>query len=155
GRGGADADQRQRGAARGRCGPARSDVGSRPRRRAEPALVHGRSRRAHDLRPYRVQRDIDRLRPAPRSGPSADHQPGPPEQELSQPRSGPGSGRHGGRRACWLSLPYAGGVQAHGLTLILNVSNLEESFAWFGKLGWTKLWEWGDPPDFGAVGSGP
>jgi catechol 2,3-dioxygenase-like lactoylglutathione lyase family enzyme len=45
-------------------------------------------------------------------------------------------------------------MQAHGVTPILNVSNLEESFAWFGKLGWRKLWDWGDPPDFGAVGSG-
>lgn len=38
-----------------------------------------------------------------------------------------------------------------GLTPILNVSNLEESFAWFERLGWTKKWDWGDPPDFGAV----
>ena len=41
-----------------------------------------------------------------------------------------------------------------GLTPILNVSNLQESFAWFEKLGWTKAWEWGDPPGFGAVCSG-
>jgi catechol 2,3-dioxygenase-like lactoylglutathione lyase family enzyme len=34
---------------------------------------------------------------------------------------------------------------------ILNVSNMEESFAWFEKLGWRKLWDWGDPPTFGAV----
>lgn len=39
-------------------------------------------------------------------------------------------------------------------TPILNVSSLEQSFAWFEKLGWTKRWDWGDPPDFGAVGSG-
>lgn len=37
---------------------------------------------------------------------------------------------------------------------ILNVSNLAESFAWFEKIGWTKKWDWGDPPDFGAVGCG-
>ena len=43
---------------------------------------------------------------------------------------------------------------AHGLTPILNVSNLQQSFAWFEKLGWKKLWDWGSPPDFGAVGSG-
>ncbi len=43
---------------------------------------------------------------------------------------------------------------AHGLTPILNVSNLAESFAWFASLGWEKLWEWGDPPGFGAVRSG-
>ena len=41
-----------------------------------------------------------------------------------------------------------------GLTPILNVSSLPDSFAWFEKLGWQKLWEWGDPPNFGAVGSG-
>jgi catechol 2,3-dioxygenase-like lactoylglutathione lyase family enzyme len=43
---------------------------------------------------------------------------------------------------------------ARGLTPILNVSNLAESFAWFEKLGWTKGWDWGSPPDFGAVRSG-
>jgi catechol 2,3-dioxygenase-like lactoylglutathione lyase family enzyme len=37
---------------------------------------------------------------------------------------------------------------------ILNVSNLEQSFAWFEKLGWKKAWDWGDPPNFGAVSSG-
>src|SRR5947199_10517987 len=37
---------------------------------------------------------------------------------------------------------------------ILNVSNIVESFAWFGKLGWEKAWDWGDPPTFGAVCSG-
>src|SRR5262249_300804 len=40
------------------------------------------------------------------------------------------------------------------LTPILNVSNMEESFAWFAKLGWRKLWDWGNPPTFGAVGCG-
>jgi catechol 2,3-dioxygenase-like lactoylglutathione lyase family enzyme len=40
------------------------------------------------------------------------------------------------------------------LTPILNVSNLEESFAWFAKLGWTKEWDYGNPPDFGAVVNG-
>jgi len=43
---------------------------------------------------------------------------------------------------------------AKGLTPILNVSNIEESFAWFEKLGWKKAWDWGDPPGFGAVVSG-
>jgi catechol 2,3-dioxygenase-like lactoylglutathione lyase family enzyme len=43
---------------------------------------------------------------------------------------------------------------AHGLTPILNVSDLVESFAWFEKLGWKKIWDWGAPPTFGAVGSG-
>lgn len=37
---------------------------------------------------------------------------------------------------------------------ILNVSNIQESFAWFEKLGWKKGWDWGDPPDFGGVSSG-
>jgi catechol 2,3-dioxygenase-like lactoylglutathione lyase family enzyme len=41
-----------------------------------------------------------------------------------------------------------------GLTPILNVSNLKESFAWFEKLGWQKHWDWGDPPNFGAVING-
>lgn len=41
-----------------------------------------------------------------------------------------------------------------GLTPILNVSDLAASFAWFERLGWQKRWEWGEPPGFGAVGSG-
>jgi Glyoxalase/Bleomycin resistance protein/Dioxygenase superfamily len=40
------------------------------------------------------------------------------------------------------------------LTPILNVSNIEESFAWFAKVGWKKCWAYGEPPDFGAVGCG-
>ncbi len=40
------------------------------------------------------------------------------------------------------------------VTPILNVSSLEESFAWFEQLGWQKHWEHGDPPTFGAVLSG-
>ncbi len=44
---------------------------------------------------------------------------------------------------------------AHALTPILNVSSLEDSFAWFEKLGWKKAWDWGDPAaTFGAVRSG-
>ena len=43
---------------------------------------------------------------------------------------------------------------AHGLTPILNVGEFGASIAWFEKLGWRKLWEYGDPPTFGAVGSG-
>jgi catechol 2,3-dioxygenase-like lactoylglutathione lyase family enzyme len=42
----------------------------------------------------------------------------------------------------------------HGITPILNVSNIAETFAWFEKLGWKKIWDWGDPPGFGAVRSG-
>ena len=37
---------------------------------------------------------------------------------------------------------------------ILNVSSMSASFDWFAKLGWNKLWEWGEPPNFGAVGNG-
>jgi catechol 2,3-dioxygenase-like lactoylglutathione lyase family enzyme len=43
---------------------------------------------------------------------------------------------------------------AHRITPILNVSNMEESFAWFEKLGWKKGWDWGTPPTFGGVCSG-
>src|SRR6059058_4198580 len=43
---------------------------------------------------------------------------------------------------------------AKRLNPILNVSNIRESFAWFEKLGWTKAWDWGDPPTFGGVCSG-
>ena len=43
---------------------------------------------------------------------------------------------------------------AHGLTPILNVSDISASFAWFEKWGWKKLWDWGTPPRFGGVGSG-
>jgi hypothetical protein len=41
------------------------------------------------------------------------------------------------------------------LTPILNVSNIEQSFIWFQKLGWTKGLEWGQPITFGSVYSGP
>lgn len=43
---------------------------------------------------------------------------------------------------------------AKGITPILNVSNIQESFQWFERLGWSKAWDWGDPPSFGAVCSG-
>ena len=45
-------------------------------------------------------------------------------------------------------------MHAKALTPILNVSDLAASFAWFEKLGWKKLWDWGEPPSFGSVGSG-
>jgi len=47
-----------------------------------------------------------------------------------------------------------GDMHAKGLTPILNVSNMQESFVWFEKLGWNKGWDWGDPPTFGGVCSG-
>jgi catechol 2,3-dioxygenase-like lactoylglutathione lyase family enzyme len=43
---------------------------------------------------------------------------------------------------------------AMAITLIMNVSNMEQSFEWFAKLGWKKRWDWGDPPGFGCVCSG-
>ena len=43
---------------------------------------------------------------------------------------------------------------AQGLTPILNVSDIQQSFAWFEKLGWEKTFEWEDPPTFGSVTSG-
>ena len=45
-------------------------------------------------------------------------------------------------------------MNAHALTPILNVSNIVASFEWFEKLGWKKIWDWGDPPTFGGVSSG-
>jgi hypothetical protein len=45
-------------------------------------------------------------------------------------------------------------MDAKGLTPILNVSDIHQSFAWFEKLGWAKAWDWGTPPTFGAVCSG-
>lgn len=42
-------------------------------------------------------------------------------------------------------------MRVQALTPILNVSNILESFSWFEKLGWTKAWDWGDPPTFGGV----
>ena len=45
-------------------------------------------------------------------------------------------------------------MDAKCLTPILNVSDIQASFAWFEKLGWRKCWDWGDPVGFGAVGSG-
>ena len=45
-------------------------------------------------------------------------------------------------------------MQAKRLTPILNVSDIQQSFSWFEKLGWTKAWDWGSPPSFGGVCSG-
>lgn len=45
-------------------------------------------------------------------------------------------------------------MHAKGLTPILNVSDIQQSFAWFEKLGWNKVWDWGRPPTFGSVSSG-
>lgn len=45
-------------------------------------------------------------------------------------------------------------MHVDAVTPILNVTDLQQSFAWFEKLGWSKAWEYGDPPEFGAVRSG-
>ncbi|HST07910.1 MAG TPA: bleomycin resistance family protein [Gemmatimonadaceae bacterium] len=45
-------------------------------------------------------------------------------------------------------------MKAESVIPILNVSDIQESFAWFEKLGWKKIWDWGDPPGFGAVRAG-
>ncbi len=45
-------------------------------------------------------------------------------------------------------------MNAHGVTPILNVSDMTASFEWFEQWGWHRLWDLGEPPEFGAVGSG-
>ena len=52
------------------------------------------------------------------------------------------------------SLAEAEFVQAHRVNPILNVSNIQDSFTWFEKLGWHKAWDWGKPPSFVGVCSG-
>ncbi len=42
-------------------------------------------------------------------------------------------------------------MKVRELTPILNVSSLEESFAWFEKLGWRKAFDWQDGGNFGGV----
>lgn len=43
---------------------------------------------------------------------------------------------------------------AKSISPILNVSDLAASFDWFARLGWSKGFDWGSPPDFGCVRSG-
>ncbi|MEP7075319.1 MAG: bleomycin resistance family protein [Acidobacteriota bacterium] len=45
-------------------------------------------------------------------------------------------------------------MATHKITPILNVSEFAASVEWFERLGWKKLWGWGDPETFGAVGAG-
>jgi catechol 2,3-dioxygenase-like lactoylglutathione lyase family enzyme len=45
-------------------------------------------------------------------------------------------------------------MEATDLNPILNVSDFAATVAWFGRLGWDRAWDWGDPPTFGAVRSG-
>jgi len=40
------------------------------------------------------------------------------------------------------------------ITPVLNVSDIVATFAWFESWGWTKRWEMGTPPFFGAVSAG-
>src|SRR5262245_28661562 len=61
---------------------------------------------------------------------------------------------HAGQIAVLKKAARARAASARQITPILNVSDLAASFAWFEKLGWGKAWEWGEPPDFGAVRSG-
>jgi catechol 2,3-dioxygenase-like lactoylglutathione lyase family enzyme len=42
-------------------------------------------------------------------------------------------------------------MNAKRLTPILNVSDIQQAFEWFEKLGWKKGWDWGSPPTFGGV----
>ena len=43
----------------------------------------------------------------------------------------------------------------HVTTPILNVNNLQASMEYYvQKLGFEKMWDWGDPPDFGCVKRG-
>lgn len=39
-------------------------------------------------------------------------------------------------------------IPAKAITPILNVSDMQQSFAWFEKLGWSKGWDWGIPLTF-------
>jgi hypothetical protein len=51
-------------------------------------------------------------------------------------------------------------VKLTGLTPILNLSDVQGSLAWFGALGWERVFVWGEDgfgatePDFASVGSG-
>ncbi len=40
------------------------------------------------------------------------------------------------------------------ITPILNVTDIQATFAWFERIGWKKGWEWGDPVTFGGVCNG-
>jgi hypothetical protein len=66
---------------------------------------------------------------------------------LAEARNTPVSGD--GKPGC-----YTSRMSARAVTPILNVSDIGASFAWFERWGWKKLWDWGTPPSFGAVGSG-
>src|SRR4051794_19257972 len=44
-------------------------------------------------------------------------------------------------------------MEVCGLTPILNVSDIDASFAWFESLGWTQRWRW-EGGGFASVGCG-
>jgi catechol 2,3-dioxygenase-like lactoylglutathione lyase family enzyme len=56
--------------------------------------------------------------------------------------------------SCFAHIGRITEMLAKSLIPILNVSDMEQTFAWFEKLGWKKSWDWGSPPDFGCVCSG-
>ncbi|MEM9446088.1 MAG: bleomycin resistance family protein [Verrucomicrobiota bacterium] len=45
-------------------------------------------------------------------------------------------------------------MNVKAVTPILNVSDMQQSFSWFEKIGWKKSWAWGSPASFGGVCSG-
>ena len=45
-------------------------------------------------------------------------------------------------------------MSPYALTPIFHVSDIAASFAWFERLGWKKVWDWGEPASFGAVQAG-
>ena len=52
------------------------------------------------------------------------------------------------------SIPHNEAVDVLTITPILNVSDIDASFAWFEKLGWKRLWRYEEDGGFAAVGSG-
>jgi len=54
----------------------------------------------------------------------------------------------------YLSSAMSRRSKLHRRIQLLNVSDIASTVAWFEKGGWKKLWDWGTPPTFGAVGSG-
>lgn len=45
-------------------------------------------------------------------------------------------------------------MRVHAINPVLNVTDLLATITWFEQWGWRKLWDWGTPPTFGAVGVG-
>jgi hypothetical protein len=53
-----------------------------------------------------------------------------------------------------MAVVFSRAMKIESLIPILNVSDFGATVAWFEKWGWKKLWDWGTPPSFGAVGAG-